>query len=90
MVENPIDVIKIQQKLKTDEYANMDELKVSLTGPCVGVNRFFKADFELMVANTRLFYKRGSPEYRDATELGEFLHRFLSMVQDRFLSVFVR
>ena len=24
-----------------------------------------------MVANTRLFYKRGSPEYRDATELGE-------------------
>ena len=26
-----------------------------------------------MVANTRLFYKRGSPEYRDATELGEFL-----------------
>ena len=28
MVENPIDVIKIQQKLKTDEYANMDELKV--------------------------------------------------------------
>ena len=56
MVENPIDEIKIQQKLKTDEYANMDELK---------------ADFELMVANTRLFYKRGSPEYRDATELGE-------------------
>ena len=32
MVENPIDVIKIQQKLKTDEYANMDELKVGLTG----------------------------------------------------------
>ena len=27
-MENPIDVIKIQQKLKTDEYANMDELKV--------------------------------------------------------------
>ena len=33
MVENPIDVIKIQQKLKTDEYANMDELKVSLADP---------------------------------------------------------
>ena len=32
VVENPIDVIKIQQKLKTDEYANMDELKVGLTG----------------------------------------------------------
>ena len=26
-----------------------------------------------MVANTRLFYKRGSPEYRDATELGSCL-----------------
>ena len=34
-VENPIDVIKIQQKLKTDEYANMDELKVGLSGPRV-------------------------------------------------------
>ena len=33
MVENPIDVIKIQQKLKTDEYANMDELKVGPSGP---------------------------------------------------------
>ena len=33
VVENPIDVIKIQQKLKTDEYANMDELKVGLISP---------------------------------------------------------
>ena len=37
-VENPIDIMKIQQKLKTDEYTSMDELK---------------ADFDLMVNNTR-------------------------------------
>ena len=37
-VDNPIDIMKIQQKLKTDEYTSMDELK---------------ADFELMVNNTR-------------------------------------
>ena len=37
VVDNPIDVIKIQQKLKTDEYENMDEMK---------------ADFELMVSNS--------------------------------------
>ena len=38
-VENPIDIMKIQQKLKTDEYSSMDELK---------------ADFDLMINNTRL------------------------------------
>ena len=65
-------MIKIQQKLKTDEYTNMDELKVSLTELRSALIIYSKADFELMVANTRLFYKRGSPEYRDATELGEF------------------
>jgi hypothetical protein len=37
-VENPIDILKIQQKLKTDEYTSMEELK---------------ADFDLMVSNTR-------------------------------------
>ena len=36
-VVNPIDIMKIQQKLKTDEYETMEDLK---------------SDFELMVANT--------------------------------------
>merc|ERR1719228_3212268 len=66
IVENPIDVIKIQQKLKTEEYSNIEE---------------FKADFDLMVANTKLFYKRGSPEYRDAVELAELVGKAVSCVE---------
>jgi len=65
VVDNPIDVIKIQQKLKTDEYANMEELR---------------ADFDLVVANTKLFYKRGTAEHRDASELGELVGRVVEAV----------
>jgi len=64
-VLNPIDIMKIQQKLKTDEYDTMDDLK---------------ADFELMVSNTKLYYKRGSPEYRDAQELETLLGKAVGSV----------
>jgi len=64
-VVNPIDIMKIQQKLKTDEYETMDDLK---------------SDFELMVANTKLYYKRGSPEYRDAQELENLLGKAVGSV----------
>lgn len=39
---NPIDLLKIQQKLKTDEYEDVDELQ---------------SDIELIVNNTKAFYK---------------------------------
>jgi len=64
-IENPIDIIKIQQKLKTDEYDTMGDLK---------------ADFELMVSNTKQYYKRGSPEYRDAQELETLLGKAVDSV----------
>lgn len=42
MVSNPIDLLKVQQKLKTEEYEDIDE---------------FVADIELMVSNAKAFYK---------------------------------
>ena len=65
VVENPIDVIKIQQKLKTDEYENMDEMK---------------ADFELMVNNSKSYYKKGSAEYSDACLLESLVTRTIDSV----------
>nr|CAD7452818.1 unnamed protein product [Timema tahoe] len=56
VVSNPIDLLKVQQKLKTDEYEDIDELS---------------ADIQLMVNNTKAFYKRTSQEYKDACELWE-------------------
>ncbi|XP_026831166.1 protein polybromo-1 isoform X10 [Ooceraea biroi] len=56
VVSNPIDLLKVQQKLKTDEYRDMDDLA---------------ADIQLMVNNAKAFYMRTSPEYKDATELWE-------------------
>lgn len=44
VVSNPIDLLKIQQKLKTDEYENIDALQ---------------SDVELLVNNTKAFYKVG-------------------------------
>ncbi|CAB0036173.1 unnamed protein product [Trichogramma brassicae] len=49
-----MDFLKVQQKLKTDEYKDMDELTV---------------DIQLMVSNAKAFYSRTSQEYKDAIEL---------------------
>ena len=65
VVDNPIDVIKIQQKLKTDEYENMDEMK---------------ADFELMVSNSKAYYKKNSTEYSDACVLEGLVTRTIDSV----------
>ena len=54
VVTNPIDLLKVQQKLKTDEYDDVEDLR---------------NDIELMVNNAKAFYKRSSQEYKDACEL---------------------
>lgn len=60
VVSNPIDLLKVQQKLKTDEYEDIEDLQ---------------CDIELIVNNTKAFYKKSSQEYRDACE---FLELFLT------------
>lgn len=42
VVSNPMDFIKVQQKIKTDEYEDVDSMV---------------ADVELMVNNAKAFYK---------------------------------
>jgi protein polybromo-1 len=54
VVTNPIDLLKIQQKLKTESYDDIDELNT---------------DFELLVNNAKAFYKPESTEYKDACTL---------------------
>ncbi|VDM60949.1 unnamed protein product [Angiostrongylus costaricensis] len=55
-VKSPIDFTRIQQKLKTEEYQSFEE---------------FCEDFELLVDNTRNYYKEESEEYKAAIELLE-------------------
>ena len=38
VVDNPIDILKIQQKLKTDEYTDMEELRCQIL--FFSVNKF--------------------------------------------------
>lgn len=54
VVANPIDLLRVQQKLKTDTYDDIDELT---------------ADVELLVNNAKAFYKPNSTEYQDACQL---------------------
>lgn len=54
IVSNPIDLLRVQQKLKTDSYEDVDELT---------------ADIELLVNNAKAFYKPDSDEYSDACDL---------------------
>ncbi|XP_065348205.1 protein polybromo-1 isoform X6 [Cloeon dipterum] len=54
VVTNPIDLLRVQQKLRTDEYEDIEQLT---------------ADIELMIGNAKAFYKKTSQEYKDACEL---------------------
>lgn len=54
VVSNPMDLLKIQQKLKMEEYEDLDDME---------------SDIELIVNNTKAFYKRTSQEYKDVVEL---------------------
>lgn len=56
IVTNPIDLLRVQQKLKTDSYEDAEELTT---------------DIELLVSNAKAFYKPDSDEYEDACTLWE-------------------
>lgn len=56
VVENPIDLLRVQQKLKTDSYEDVDELT---------------ADMDLLIKNSKAFYRPDSTEYQDACLLWE-------------------
>lgn len=51
VVDNPIDLLRVQQKLKTESYEDVEELTT---------------DMELLVNNSKAFYKPDSSEYQDA------------------------
>ncbi|KAK6643901.1 hypothetical protein RUM43_000166 [Polyplax serrata] len=59
VVSNPIDLLKIQQKIKTEDYEDIEDMS---------------QDVELMVNNAKSFYKKNTQEYKDAVELWELFN----------------
>merc|ERR1739842_24779 len=60
VVKVPIDILKIQQKHKTDQYADVEE---------------FCKDVELLVENAKAYYAKSTDEYKDACELWEIFEK---------------
>ncbi|KPM06091.1 polybromo-1-like protein [Sarcoptes scabiei] len=54
VVSNPIDLLRIQQKIRMDEYDDLDQ---------------FTADIELLVNNTKSYFRPDSVEHSDALKL---------------------
>lgn len=59
IVTNPIDLLRVQQKLKTDSYEDVEDLTT---------------DIELLVNNAKAFYKSDSVEYKDACQLWDIFN----------------
>ena len=62
VVSNPIDLLRIQQKIRTDEYDDVDQMTV---------------DFKLLINNGKLFYPPDSPGYEDACAIWEVYQQAL-------------
>ncbi|XP_008204836.3 protein polybromo-1 isoform X2 [Nasonia vitripennis] len=69
VVSNPMDLLKVQQKIRTDEYRDMDEMA---------------NDILLMVKNAKAFYNRTSQEYKDATELWDLCVSTKTRIMDEY------
>jgi len=67
VVKDPIDFVRIQQKLRTEEYADVNELK---------------ADFVKIIDNALKYYKEDTEEREAAIELQELLDKAMGESQE--------
>lgn len=67
VVSNPIDLLRIQQKIRTDEYEDLESMT---------------QDIELLVKNAKTFYPAGSQEHQDADALWELYQRTVEKLSD--------
>lgn len=67
VVSNPIDMLRIQQKIRTDEYEELDQMT---------------ADVELLVSNAKAFYTEDKSEHQDAISLWEIYQQTVDRISE--------
>ena len=73
VVKNPIDLSRIQQKVRMQEYDDLEQLS---------------ADIELLVSNAKAYYKEDTSEHQDAVELLKVFNELkITFDQDEEMSI---
>jgi protein polybromo-1 len=67
VVSNPIDLLRIQQKIRTDEYEDLDQMT---------------QDVELLVMNAKKFYPEDSIEFKDACTLWDLYQKTADKINE--------
>jgi len=103
MIKQPIDLIRIQQKLRTDEYQTLEQFSDDIQLLLTNAKTFYRVKKEnlLFFFKSKYLFQKNSNEWRDANDLSKYFFskindenpnrkRSLKKVKNKFFSIGIK